>query len=126
MKHFKIEKNKPLRKKCGQENKMKKLRNRYWLCQMVLLLMLLFAFRESNPYVYYQLLRVFVAGFFGYWAYLAHIQSRRFSRNIFIGVAVIYNPIISWHLGRDIWEIVNTLTIIPIILSTCILRKTHA
>ena len=63
------------------------------------------------PYAYYMLLRVGMCGVFAYLAYTAH-QSNEQGLTWILGItAVIYNPFAPLHLGREVWTVMNIVTI---------------
>lgn len=62
------------------------------------------------PYWYYQLLRWFVCGGSIYLAFFLH--QRSFPSHFVVAlivVAVVFNPIVSISLGRELWRIVDLL-----------------
>jgi hypothetical protein len=77
-----------------------------WLVPMVALGVALF----DMPYGYYGLLRVLVCGVC---LYLAAKEGDGGSGWVWIlgGCALLYNPIFKFHLGREIWAVVNIATI---------------
>ena len=63
------------------------------------------------PYAYYMLLRVGMCGILAYLAYAAS-QSNQQGLTWVLGItAVIYNPFVPLHLGRELWTVVNLATI---------------
>ncbi len=63
------------------------------------------------PYAYYMLLRVGMCGVFAYLAYTAY-QSNEQGLTWVLGItAVIYNPFAPLHLGREVWTVINLVTI---------------
>ena len=69
------------------------------------------------PYGYYVLMRWIVTPVFIYLAIQSYKAKREAWTWIFAVMAGLYNPLISVHLGRDIWIIANVLSIIVILLS---------
>jgi hypothetical protein len=73
--------------------------------------MLLWALNPSNPYGYYILLRWVCCAVFGYLA----LQASAYKKQDWVWVlgvtAAVYNPIIPVHLTREIWSVVNIVTI---------------
>lgn len=66
------------------------------------------------PYGYYTLLRLFI--FITCCSYIFNDSDEKKS-NFFYGwliLGLIYNPIIPVHLSRDIWQVVNILSILVI------------
>jgi len=73
--------------------------------------MLIGAFFD-NPYGYYILLRWVCFGVFG-WTALVHLAAERNGQVwTCILIALLYNPILHVHLGRDIWLYANAATIL--------------
>jgi hypothetical protein len=87
------------------------------LPHFILCLMLLWAVVPINPYGYYTLIKIIL---FTYTAYLAYKHlSRDPSRAagwFATGIALTYNPIVSLHLGRPLWTVVNLATIAILLL----------
>ncbi len=85
---------------------------RLWIPQSIAIVMLLLAFNPKNPYGYYILLRWVCCVVFAYLTYLAFEQKKQNLVWVFGFIAIIYNPVIRIHLTRDIWSIINIITII--------------
>lgn len=73
--------------------------------------MLVWALNPANPYGYYVLLRWVCCGVFAYLAFHAFNQKRQAWVWILGITAGIYNPIVPVHLTREIWSVVNVITI---------------
>lgn len=73
--------------------------------------MLLWALNPSNPYGYYILLRWICCAAFAYLA--LHASTLKLEGWVWVlGVtAAIYNPIIPVHLTREMWSMINVVTI---------------
>ena len=84
---------------------------RIWVPQCIVSLMLLWALNPDNPYGYYILLRIACCAVFAYLARKAFHLERQGWVWILGIMAVVYNPIIPVHLTREIWALVNVLTI---------------
>lgn len=63
------------------------------------------------PYSYYVLLRVLVCGVCIYLAVQEYERGRTGWVWVLGGFAVLYNPIFRIHLNREVWSIVNIVTI---------------
>ena len=84
---------------------------RKWVPQLIACLMLLWALNPENPYGYYTLLRWVCCGVFAYLAVQA-FQQRREGWVWVLGItAALYNPVSPVHLTREIWSVVNVVTI---------------
>lgn len=94
-------------------NEMKKT----WIPQMIAGFLLVFALNPANPYGYYMLLRIVCCAVCAYLAVVAASTGRTpwiWTLGIF---AVIYNPIMRIHLTRELWSVVNVVTIIVLTVS---------
>jgi len=83
---------------------------------VVSILFLLFSF-GSWPYGYYTLLRisVTVTGLL-----LWHVYSQSLRRNwsyFYLGVAILFNPVVAFPLGREIWSFVDLVVLPPLFFS---------
>ncbi len=69
------------------------------------------------PYGYYQLVRF--AGLVGFamLAYLANQQRRQTEMIIYIGLALSFQPFFKIALGREIWNIVDVIVAIGLLVS---------
>lgn len=75
------------------------------------------------PYAYYQVLRLVVCIASGQSAYQAH-EKKNTTWVWLLGInAVIYNPITPFYLGREIWILVNVISIILILISFSKLKE---
>lgn len=84
---------------------------RIWVPQLVAGLMLLWALNPDNAYGYYILLRWVYCGTFAYLAFKA-IEEGQQGWTWVLGItAAVYNPIFQVHLTRELWSVVNVITI---------------
>jgi len=89
----------------------KLLTQRIWIPQAITTVMLLIALNPSNPYGYYILLRVICCAAYAYLTFHA-IAHKQQGWAWALGVtAVVYNPIFRIHLTRQIWTVINLVTI---------------
>ena len=96
--------------------------NRIWIPQSIVSIMLLWALNPENPYGYYVLLRWVCCVVFAYLALQAY-EIKKQNWVWILGVtAGIYNPILPIHMTREIWTVVNILTISIAITSIFILK----
>ncbi len=84
---------------------------RIWVPQVIASVMLLWALNPDNPYGYYILLRWVCCGIFAYLAFQAFAQEKQSWVWVLGITAVIYNPIFRVHLDRELWSIINVVTI---------------
>ena len=79
--------------------------------QIIVILMLLWALYPHNPYGYYTLLRLVCCGVFSYLVFAAVVEKMAVWPWLFGITALIYNPFVPVHFTRDIWSIINLITV---------------
>lgn len=87
------------------------MEKRLWIPQVICVLMLLWALNPNNPYAYYTLLRWVCCGVFAYLAYQSFEQKKQGLMWLLGITALIYNPIFRVHLNRELWSVVNVVSI---------------
>ena len=87
------------------------------------LAILFFICLADMPYGYYQLVRF--AGLLGFsiLAYKAHEQGRQTEMIVYIGLALLFQPFIKVALGRQIWNIVDVMVGVGLLLSILMKSK---
>ena len=106
---------------------MTKDENRFpWTVQLrfAVIALLLWALAPTNPYGYYIILRWVLCPIFVYLALAAHEGHQANWVLLFAVTAGIYNPIVRLGLGRPLWSMVNLATIVVVILSLVMMRRT--
>jgi hypothetical protein len=95
---------------------------RIWAPQFIVSLMLLWALNPTNPYSYYILLRWVCCPTFAFLS--AHaLDAGKQGWGWALGItALLYNPIIQVGLTREIWSIVNVVTIMLAVTSIFVLK----
>jgi hypothetical protein len=83
----------------------------------IVLALLLFLCLINMPYGYYQFVRFLAMVVFSYLAYSANEQSNKNEVFIFIALAILFQPFIKIALGRTIWNIVDLVVGIGLVLS---------
>ena len=79
--------------------------------QIIAIIFLIIALNPSNPYGYYILLRWVCCIIFAYLAYQA-FKNELSGWTWALGVlAFMYNPIIRIHLSRELWTLINLVSI---------------
>lgn len=81
------------------------------------LAVLLFACLIEMPYGFYQLVRFLALVGFGILAYSAHKNSNETEMWVYIGLAILFQPIFKISLGRTIWNIVDVVVGAGLLLS---------
>jgi hypothetical protein len=69
------------------------------------------------PYGYYQFVRFTAMVGFAYLAYSANEQSNRNEVFVYIVLALLFQPFIKIALGRTIWNIVDVITGLGLLIS---------
>jgi len=82
---------------------------------IALIIFLVIALFPIRAYGFYVLLKLVVCGGCAFLAVKADAEGRRCMVWFLGGLAVLYNPIIRFPLGREIWTVVNIVTIIGLI-----------
>ena len=96
---------------------------RPWIPQAIVSIMLLWALYPENPYGYYVLLRLVCCPIFAWLAIQAHSQDKAGWAWTLGITAVVYNPLIRIHLTREIWSVINVITIVLAVASTFVLKS---
>lgn len=82
-----------------------------------LLVILLFLCLLNMPYGFYQLVRFVALVGFGVLAYRAHEQENKTAFVIFIALALLFQPFMKIALGRIIWNILDVIVAIGLVIS---------
>ena len=77
------------------------------------------------PYGYFQFVRLAGLLGFAYLAYDANQNNKKIETYIFIGLAIVFQPLIKISLGRDIWNLVDVLVAFGLIISIFIRPKAN-
>jgi hypothetical protein len=83
----------------------------------IVLAVLFFLCLLDMPYGFYQLVRFVALVGFGYLAYQAHESNKNKETVIYIGLALLFQPLIKIELGRDLWNITDVIVGIGLIAS---------
>ena len=89
---------------------------------VVSILFLLFSFGRW-PYGYYTLLKISVT-LTGVLLWYVYSENQRQNWSYFyMGTAILFNPIILFPLGREIWSLVDIVVLPPLFISLVTLKK---
>ena len=77
------------------------------------------------PYGYFQLVRFIALVGFALLAYDSHKNNRKNEMIIYIGLAILFQPLLKISLGRQIWNIVDVIVALGLILSVIIKSKSR-
>ena len=83
----------------------------------VILAVLFFICLADMPYGYYQLVRFVALIGFGILAYRANEQKKQTEMLIYSGLALLFQPFFKIALGREIWNIVDVVVGIGLLVS---------
>ena len=89
----------------------------------LILSILLFLCLLKMPYGYYQLVRMIALVGFAILAYKSFEENQSTEGIIYIGLAVLFQPVFKIALGREIWNIVDVIVGIGLILT--LLKTKH-
>lgn len=89
----------------------------------VLFSILLFVCLFDMPYGYYQLVRFLALIFFGILAYKANQQNKQTETIVYGSLALLFQPIYKISLGRELWNIVDVIVGIGLLISLFYKRK---
>lgn len=95
-----------------------------WIPQTIACPMLLWALNPDNPYGYYVILRFVCCAVFAFLTLKAIAQRKEGWAWVFGVTAAVYNPFIRVALNRDIWSIVNLVTIGVAVASVFVIKAT--
>ena len=83
----------------------------------IILAVLFFICLADMPYGYYQLVRFMALVGFAILAYKANKQGQKTEAIIYVCLAILFQPLIKIALGREIWNIVDVIVGIGLIIS---------
>lgn len=72
------------------------------------------------PYGYFQFVRFAGMLVFGYFAYTANERGSKVEAVVFVVLAVLFQPLIKISLGREIWNIVDVIVAVGLLLTLLI------
>jgi hypothetical protein len=89
----------------------------------IVLAALFFLCLLDMPYGFYQLVRFVALIGFSILAYQSYENKNKNLTIIYIGLAILFQPLIKISLGREIWNIVDVIVGIALIVSLFIRQK---
>lgn len=81
--------------------------NRFFL--LISSIFLFLALFDGLPYGFFVLLRFVTTVSFLYMAFIFFSSKKQSLVFIFAGLAILFNPIFPFHLGRDVWIMVDLI-----------------
>ena len=91
----------------------------------IILAVLFFVCLMEMPYGYYQLVRFAALVGFAILAYKANEQGQKTEAIIYVCLAIIFQPLVKIALGRQVWNIVDVIVGIGLIVSIFIRPSTN-
>jgi hypothetical protein len=95
------------------------MNNQIKLILSILLLVCLF----DMPYGYYQFVRLAAGISFAYFAYAAYEDKKQPTMILYVGLALLFQPFFKIALGRELWNVVDVLAAIGLIISTILSKS---
>ena len=89
----------------------------------IVLAVLFFLCLLDMPYGFYQLVRFIALIGFSVLAYQSFENENKNLTIVYIGLAILFQPLIKISLGREIWNIVDVIVGIGLLVSIFIKRK---
>ncbi|NDV65653.1 hypothetical protein D0T60_10415 [Bacteroides sp. 224] len=83
----------------------------------IFLALLLFLCLLKMPYGYYLFIRFIALLVFGILAYQAYKQERQLEMVVYGALALLFQPFLKISLGRDLWNIIDVIVGIGLIVS---------
>lgn len=77
----------------------------------------------NMPYGFFQLVRFLSLIGFGFLAYQANQQGKQTEMVIYVALAILFQPLLKIPLGRTIWNIVDVIVAIGLLLSIFSLKN---
>ena len=77
------------------------------------------------PYGYYELVRTIAMVGFIILGYEVHLQKRKVETIIYITLALLFQPFFKIALGRELWNVVDVIVAILLLVSILIKSKRH-
>ncbi len=90
----------------------------------IILAILFFICLADLPYGYYQIVRFAALVGFAILAYQANERASKTEMIIFICLAILFQPLIKISLGREVWNVVDVIVGIGLLVSIFIKPKT--
>lgn len=96
-----------------------KVQNLVKLLLSILFLLCLF----DMPYGFYELVRFIGLVGFGFLAYQANQRDKQMEVLIYVALAILFQPLFKISLGRTLWNIVDVIVAIGLLLSVLMSKK---
>ncbi len=91
----------------------------------IVLAALFFLCLVDMPYGYYQLVRFLALVGFGIFAYKSYERQENVMTIVYVGLAILFQPLIKISLGRELWNIIDVIVGIGLIGTNFMKPKTE-
>lgn len=105
---------------------MKKYSSISVVVRVIAIILLFVATFDKYPYGFYKVLRWVVCAAAAYSAYVAYETNKRVWIWLLGVIALLFNPLIKFHLSRDVWQPIDLLTGILILISLFFVREKNS
>jgi hypothetical protein len=92
------------------------------IIKIVLAILLLLCLADM-PYGYYQLVRFIATVGFAVLAYFAYTEKNKIEMIVCIALAILFQPLAKIALGREIWNVVDVVAAVGLIVSIFVKTK---
>ena len=99
------------------------MNNRPHLIPCLIAAAMLIAAVGKWPYGYYMLVKVVTCGAAVYVAYFSYVNDVVWGAWIYGILAIVFNPIVKFRLGRDGWEVMDVVAAILMIVAVIGIRR---
>jgi hypothetical protein len=89
----------------------------------IILAIILFLSLLEMPYGYYQFVRFAAMVGFAYLAFSANEQNKKNEAVIYITLAILFQPFVKIALGRTLWNVVDIIVGVGLLLSLALPKK---
>ena len=89
----------------------------------IILSILLLLCLVDMPYAYFQFVRMSALVGFSILAYQSYEKSNKIALVLYVGLAILFQPFEKIALGRTIWNIVDVIVAIGLLLSIALMQK---
>lgn len=83
----------------------------------LILTILLFVCLLDFPYGYYQFVRFAAMAGFAYLAFSANEESKKNEVFIYLALAILFQPLIKFSFGRTLWNVIDVIVGVGLLLS---------
>jgi len=75
------------------------------------------------PYGFYQLVRLLALAGFAVLAFMANKEGRQTEMIVFIVLAVLFQPVLKISMGRELWNVVDVIVGVGLLVSVVVEKR---